>query len=154
MGAAGLCIAACFFHPLGNQVLIFAAQGFIRSVPFLVLTRSMNGLMSQDKPVVTSPEDLTPGAVLTEDYLKKLKNAAPDFYKENLKKIYPDGLSAEQTALLKNFLGADGAPAEELSAVSVHASAPFAGWISGGALLTLGFNGENVVTIFRSVFNL
>ena len=150
IGAAGLFAAACLFHPLGREALVFAAHGLARSVPFLILNRTMTALMSQDKLVPVPPGELSHGMILSDGYLKKLETAAPDFYKENFKTMYPDGLSGEQAELLKGFLGAS--PENELSAIDAHVCFPFAGWITAGALLTAVFQGETVLTLLRSLY--
>ena len=155
LGAIGLCAGLCFFYPFGRELLLHAAYGITRSIPFLIFYKALEGLMSRDSLITIAPCAISQGTILDESFLKTLKQAAPDFYSENFGTKYPDGITAQQAEDLKaHILGAD-TPSPELSSVAARAARPFAEWIAAGTVLTLALHGETVITLCKyAIFHL
>ena len=147
--AAGALGAA--FHPLGRLLLVNAAYGLTRSLPFTVFNQLLRGLMNRDTLTAPLPGALALGTILTEKYYLRLKQAFPDFYSDNFGTVYPDGLTAGQAERLKALLARPEAAEKGLLPVEARSGQPFAAWIAAGTALTLLLNGGTVLDLCKSL---
>lgn len=86
--------------------------------------------------------NLRPKMLLADDVPKRFQKEFKGFQDE-LGTIYPDGLSDEQTELIKKIYLERG-----YETIEVYKTFPFAIWIFWGAILTLGLR-QNVLHIFK-----
>ncbi|OGS14261.1 MAG: hypothetical protein A2285_04955 [Elusimicrobia bacterium RIFOXYA12_FULL_57_11] len=154
LGTAGVCAVLCSLHPLGREILVSAAFGLTRSLPFIALNKAIRGLMGQDASRTIPLDALSQGVILTENYFKKIKTAAPDFFSDNFSSIYPDGLTARQAEQLKIIISRSDAPGLDLSIITTRTGQPFAGWIAAGTLLTLALHGKTLTILWKSILRL
>ena len=103
--------------------------------------------MDRDSIEKINPERIRAGLILSEKYLKKIRKAMPSFYKKNLKKIYPEGLTEEQAESLKALFASGEKGIEKLLPAEARTGKPFAAWITAGFIFTCLMQGENIVSL-------
>lgn len=148
------CISLCLLHPLGRLICLNSAYGLTRSIPFMLLHAALRALVDKDTLITLDRHALRQGTILTDNYLKKIHLAAPDYYLKELNKTYPDGLTAEQAEELKLLISQDATTEAALSKISARSGKPFASWIAGGTLITIALNGETVVNLCKYLISL
>ena len=146
-------MAACvygYFNSSFTGLARSALASFSYSLPLILLRQLAIILMSKDSIISLSKEAIEPGLLLSDSYLKKLKKAFPDFYKENMQKMYPEGLTDTQSEELHRLFEENAEAARALLPVEARHGKPFAEWIVAGLVLTCLLQGENVVMLFAS----
>lgn len=148
-----LLLAACvygYFNSSFTGLARSALASFSYSLPLILLRQLAIILMSKDSIISLSKEAIEPGLLLSDSYLKKLKKAFPDFYEENMQKMYPEGLTDTQSKELHRLFEENEEAARTLLPVEARHGKPFAEWIVAGLVLTCLLQGENVVMLFAS----
>lgn len=145
-----LAIAVCIYGAMCSSfasLMKEAMISFAYTVPLIALRKIIMLLMDRDSIEKINPERIRAGLILSEKYLKKIRKAMPSFYKKNLKKIYPEGLTEEQAESLKALFASGEKGIEKLLPAEARTGKPFAAWITAGFIFTCFMQGENIVSL-------
>ncbi|MDA8132215.1 MAG: hypothetical protein M0011_11990 [Elusimicrobia bacterium] len=94
-------------------------------------------------------DSLTPGMIISEEYLQQLREAEPELAEKYGFDRYRDGLTAEQLEGLKEYVRSKAADSKDDVGVPVFHVRPFAFWIVAGLAVTAALSGGNVLLLAK-----
>lgn len=116
--------------------------GGIFFIGFLIFRRFSNFHIKQNEVVIVQREDLNPKMVISEELMEVIKSDM--IFSQTLGELYPEGISKEQTELLKVWLAKNGK-----EDIPVYKTFSFAPYIFAGAIITIVLK-QSAVHLFLS----
>jgi len=114
---------------------------FKMSIGFMLIfkigKRVLNFYIRQFEKRKIKIKKLKPKIILTEMILKKIEKDDKKFYFENIGRLYPDGLTEDQTEQIKKWC-----QERKIEEIEIYKTLPFAPFVFLGALITLIFKGS------------
>ena len=90
------------------------------------------------------PEGLAPALVLSDSFVRMLRSNPA--VSERLGRLYPDGLTADQVRVLRQWCRK-----EDIASVQLVKTEPFAFWLFAGTLITAA-TGHNMIALVQAAF--